>query len=278
MNVTPSRIALVTGASSGIGKATAEHLATTGMTVFAGVRRFSSEASAAREILLDVTSPDSLSGAVREIDTLTAGAGLDVLVNNAGIGAMAPVEFTSPECLRQVFEVDVFGLVAVTQAFLPQLRKNRGVIVNIGSIGGMITLPFGAALCAAKHAVEALSDAFRMEWRDDGIRVALLQPASINSGAAEKLVAEIEETIARLPPEGRERYGVLLRKFSAKVLKEETAGSPPGVVARAVRDLIENPHPPARTVVGRHAHLLRFLARNIPDAWREKVLRKMFLE
>ncbi len=278
MNATHSRVVLVTGASSGIGKATAEHLAAGGMTVFAGVRRFSSERCAAREILLDVTSPDSLAAAVREIGALTAGAGLDALVNNAGIGTMGPVEFTAPDCFRRVFEVDVFGLVAVTQAFLPQLRKNRGTIVNIGSIGGMLTLPFGAALCAAKHAVEAVSDALRMELHGDGIRVALLQPASINSGAAEKLVAEIDGTIAGLPPEGRERYGTLMQEFSRKVLKEETGGSSPGVVARAVRDLLEDPAPPARKVVGRRARLLRFLARNVPGAWREKVLRKMFLE
>lgn len=270
---------LVTGASSGIGKATANLLAKEGMRVFAGVRHFSPEPAAPRiqEVLLDVTSPDSIAAAVKEVDCGTGGAGLDALVNNAGIGTISPVEFTTMERLRQVFEVDVFGFVAVTQAFLPLLHKSRGSIINIGSIGGMITMPFGSALCAAKHSIEAVSDALRMELSPAGIRVSLIQPASINSGAAGKLVSECDAVIAGMPPEGRERYGSLLRNFSKKVLEEETGGSPPETVAVAVLRVLKNSAPPARRLVGRHGWALWFLARCMPGAWRERVLKKMFL-
>ena len=269
---------LVTGASSGIGKATAELLSANGFEVFAGVRRLSPDAPRRQEILLDVTSRVSIASAVEEIGARTGGAGLGALVNNAGIGAISPAEFTALERMRQVFEVNVFGLLAVTQAFLPLLHKTRGSIVNIGSIGGMITMPFGAALCASKHSVEAVSDALRMELRASGIRVSLIQPASINSGAAEKLAGETGATIAALSPEGLERYGPLLENFVKKVLDEESAGSPPAVVARAVLENLRNPVPPARRVVGKNARALWLLARFAPAPLRERLLRAMFLK
>lgn len=271
---------LVTGASSGIGRATASVLANAGMRVFAGVRRLSSDrpSEGIQEIPLDVTSPESIASAVAEINVRTDGAGLGALVNNAGIGVISPAEFTSTELIRQVFEVNVFGLLAVTRAFLPLLHKSRGSIVNIGSIGGMITMPFGVALCASKHSVEAVSDALRMELLSSGIRVSLIQPASINSGAAEKLAAETDATIAALPPDGRERYGSLLSGFTKRMLAEEISGSPPEIVARAVLENLHNPAPPSRRVVGKKARALWFLARCAPAALRERVLRTLFLK
>ncbi len=269
---------LVTGASSGIGKVTAELLSANGFEVFAGVRRFSSEIQQRQEILLDVTSQASIASAVDAVGARTGGAGLGALVNNAGVGAISPAEFTPSELMRQVFEVNVFGLLSVTQAFLPLLHKTCGSIVNIGSIGGMVTMPFGAALCASKHSVEAVSDALRMELRASGIRVSLIQPASINSGAAEKLVGETGATIAALPPEGLARYGPLLGRFVNKVLKEERSGSPPAIVARAVLENLRNPSPPARRVVGKNARALWFLARLAPAPLRERLLRTIFLK
>ena len=276
----PLRNVLVTGASSGIGKAIAEELARAGMNVFAGVRRLSDRHAepGIQEILLDVTVPDSIEAAVVEITGRMGNGGLDALVNNAGIGTISPAEFTSPAAMRRVFDVNVFGLLEVTQTFLPLLHKSKGSIVNIGSIGGMITMPFGAALCASKHSVEAISDALRMELKASGIRVSLIQPASINSGAAEKLAAETDATVAALPLEGRERYGTLLTGFSKKMLADETAGSPPGVVAAAVLENLMNPAPPARRVVGKHALLLWFLARHVPASLRERILRHIFLK
>lgn len=276
----PPRNVLVTGASSGIGKAIAEELARAGMNVFAGVRRLSRGQAEPRvqEILLDVTVPESIAAAVVEIAGGTGDGEFDALVNNAGIGTISPVEFTSAAEMRRIFDVNVFGLLEVTRAFLPLLHKSGGSIVNIGSIGGMITMPFGAALCASKHSVEAVSDALRMELKASGIRVSLIQPASINSGAAEKLAAQTDATVNALPPEGRERYGTLLTGFSKKMLSDETAGSPPGVVAAAVLENLLNPSPPARRLVGKHALLLWFLALHVPASLRERILRHIFLK
>lgn len=269
---------LVTGASSGIGLATAKLLSESGYLVFAGVRRLSGTAPSPnlQEILLDVTSAESIASARATIESALDGRGLSGLVNNAGAADIAPIEFNSIEHFRQIFEVNVFGLVAVTQAFLPLLHRGRGRIVNIGSVGGMITIPFGATLCGSKHAVEAISDCLRLELHPAGIHVTCLQPASINSGSAEKLADRNEHTIASLPPEGRRRYGDLLRKFIKVTLASETKGSPPSVVAEAVLDTLRAANPPARRLVGKDGALLKFAAKGLPDALRDRLFRKIF--
>lgn len=273
-----SHSVLVTGASSGIGLATARLLAESGHRVFAGVRKLSSApAPGVTEVILDVTRPDSLAAARRAIEPQLGGAGLDALVNNAGIGDIAPLEFTPLAHFRQVFDVNVFGVVAVTQEFLPLLHRARGRIVNIGSIGGIITIPFGAALTASKHAIEAVSDSLRLELHTSGIFVTCLQPASINSGSAEKLAAQVEDTIAALPPEGRSRYAAQLRAFTQKMLESETHGSPPEAVAKAVLTTLAAKRPPARKLVGKGGHLLKILARDLPDTARDALLRKLLL-
>jgi len=273
---------LVTGASTGIGLATARLLAESGMRVFAGVRRLVAtplphDKNVPREVLLDVTEPASISSARREIESLLSGAGLAAIVNNAGIGDICPLEFTPVERFKRVFEVNVFGVVAVTQAFLPLLHRNRGRIVNIGSVGGMLTIPFGSSLTASKHAIESLSDALRLELHAAGIHVTCIQPASINSGSAEKLAAQTELTIASLPPDGQRRYGDVLREFVKIMLKEETGGSPPEVVARAVLEVLRAKKPPARKTVGKGRQLIKFLARAVPDSTRDAILRRLFL-
>ena len=269
---------LVTGAGSGIGLAIARLLGDSGFRVFAGVHRASGGLGAGiREVLLDVTNADSIAAARREIENELGGEGLFAIVNNAGIGDVIPLEFTPLAQFRQVFDVNVFGVVAVTQAFLPLVHRGAGRIVNIGSIGGLITIPFGASLTATKHAIEAISDALRLELHAAGIHVTCLQPASINSGSAEKLAAKTEATIASLPPEGRRRYAEPLRGFVKAMLKSEQEGSPPEVVAQAVLAALQAKKPPARRVVGRDGLLLKILARDVPDAARDALLRKLFL-
>lgn len=269
---------LVTGASSGIGLATARLLSESGYRVFAGVRRPSGDRTSPtfQEISLDVASADSIAAAWAEIEAATGNRGLAALVNNAGIAGVAPIEYQPVEKFRQVFEVNVFGLIAVTQAFLPLLHRGRGRIVNIGSIGGMITIPFGAPLCGSKHAVEAISDCLRLELYAAGIHVTCLQPASINSGSAEKLADQNEKTIADLPPEGQRRYASLLRRFMQVTLASETKGSPPSVVADAVLDVLSLKNPPARRLVGKDSFLLRLAARALPDTLRDRLFRKVF--
>lgn len=269
---------LVTGAGSGIGLAIARRLGEAGLRVYAGVHRTSGALGPGiREVVLDVTNAESIAAARRELETQLGDKGLFALVNNAGIGDLEPLEFTPMEHFRQVFDVNVFGTVATTQAFLPLLHRGRGRIVNIGSVGGMITIPFGSALTASKHAIESISDALRLELYAAGIHVTCIQPASINSGSAEKIAEKTEETIAALPPDGQRRYGEQLRAFTKTMLESETGGSPPEVVAEAVLSVLQEKEPPARKLVGKGGHLLKLLARDVPDTMRDALLRKHFL-
>jgi NAD(P)-dependent dehydrogenase (short-subunit alcohol dehydrogenase family) len=268
---------LVTGASSGIGLATARALTAAGFRVFAGVRRLPEKPERFQPVTLDVTKEESVQSALKEIETALQGEPLHGLVNNAGIGDLRPLEHTPLERFREVFEVNVFGVVAVTQAFLPLLRRGPGRIVNIGSIGGLFGLPFASSLCASKHAIEAISDAFRMELWNSGIRVILLEPASINSGAAEKFATATEKALAELPQSGQARYGEMLRHASGVMMASETHGSPPEVVAQAVLDSLESEDPPAHRVVGKDGFILKLIARFLPTSLRDHLLRKKFL-
>jgi NAD(P)-dependent dehydrogenase (short-subunit alcohol dehydrogenase family) len=272
---------LVTGASSGIGLATAKALVAGGWCVFAAARKPARPSGVDADnfipLAMDVTKADSIAKARREIESMLGDAGLDALVNNAGVGDTWPLEFVPLEKFRGVFEVNVFGVLAVTQAMLPLLRKAGGRIVNIGSVGGMISLPFGGSLTASKHAIEALTDSLRMELWSSGIHVTLLQPASINSGSAEKIASSLETVIAELPDEGRRRYAETLRGFMRVTLEKEGAGSPPEVVAEAVLDALRAEKPPIRRVVGKDGGMIKFLAQYVPDALRDAALRKVLM-
>jgi len=270
---------LVTGASSGIGLATARILDQADFRVFAGVRKLTqpSESHAWHEVVLDVTSAESISAARSAVESQLGEGGLFAIVNNAGVGDASPLEFTPLDQFRAVFEVNVFGVVAVTKAFLPLLHESRGRILLIGSVGGMVTIPFGSALCASKHAIESIADALRLELGESGIRVTCIQPASINSGSAEKLAVQMEKTIDNLPPDGRDRYFARMRHFMKVALASETGGSSPDVVGLAVLKVLRAKIPPTRKLVGKHAHLLRFIARWLPDALRDRLFRHLFL-
>jgi len=278
------RSVLITGASGGVGGALVDHFADAGWRVFAGVRTLPA-ATARRKpavvpLRLDVLDPASLADAQQAVaDQLRQDglAGLTGLVNNAGKSIDGPLEITPVEELADSFAVNVIGAVAAAQAFLPLLRPARGRIVNIGSVGGMISLPFGASLTASKHAIEALTDSLRMELWEAGIHVTLLQPASIDSGSAEKLAAALEGVISELPEEGKRRYAAKLRGFMKVTMEKETTGSPPEVVGRAVLEALRADRPPIRRVVGKDGGMIKLLARHVPDALRDKLLRKVLL-
>jgi NAD(P)-dependent dehydrogenase (short-subunit alcohol dehydrogenase family) len=228
--------AFVTGASSGIGHATALELARAGFFVFAGVRNASDAARLRREGLepveIDVTDDQSIAAAA---DLVHSGGGrLDVLVNNAGIGAVAPVEHVSQDELRRVFDVDFFGQVAVIQAFLPLLRASRGRIVNIGTVGSHLALPFGSPLGAAKAALRSMNDSLRLELRPFGIHVTIVEPGAIKTPAIGKTLGDPEGTVERLGLAGSMRYGDAMRTMMRRGFELENGGSPPEVVARTV--------------------------------------------
>jgi short-subunit dehydrogenase len=180
---------LITGATAGLGRGLAIALAKRGHHVIATGRRLDAleslktEASGQLDAFqLDVTNAESIENAKREVERLTNGYGVDVLVNNAGFGILAPFEMTTDAEMRSMFETNVFGLAAVTRAFIPQMRdRGEGRIVNVSSVGGRITLPFFGAYNATKYAVESISDALRVELHSFGIKVVLIEPGAVNT-------------------------------------------------------------------------------------------------
>jgi NAD(P)-dependent dehydrogenase (short-subunit alcohol dehydrogenase family) len=272
------RAIVVTGASSGIGQACAIRLDELGFKVFAGVRKESDGAVLAGKtserlapLLLDITEAASIASAARLIEEATGEQGLFGLVNNAGIAIAGPLEFLPIEELRRQFEVNVVGQVAVTQAFLPMLRKARGRIVNIGSVSGRLSVPLLGPYCASKFALEALTAALRMELRPWGIRVSLIEPAGIATPIWDKSLALGDNLAATLPIEAQECYGKLISAQRNRAIKASTHGIPVGKIVRPVVHALTSSKPKTRYIVGsttRMGELLRLL----PDHLQERVI------
>jgi len=271
-------VALITGASSGIGRATALRLAGNGWTVFAGVRdvatgeRLAQEATAGGllPLSLDVTDASQIAAAAGRV--AEQAGGLDALVNNAGIGIGGPLELISPEDLRRQFEVNVFGQVAVTQAMLPALRRAVGRIVFVSSIGGRVAMAFTAPYAASKHAIEALGDALRVELRSSGVRVALVEPGSVATPIWDKSRAEADRL--SIPPELQEQYGNVPAAMDKVMQDTGRRGVAPGRVAETIERALSASHMRARYVVGRDARAMLMAKRLLPDLLFDRVARR----
>lgn len=269
---------LITGASSGIGHACAMELARSGFLVFAGVRKIVDAERLQAEggdsvvpVEIDVTYEVSIADAVEQVRTRLNGRGLDGLVNNAGVGVSVPVEYIRRDTLRRLFEVNVFGQIAVTQAFLPLIREARGRIVNMGSVGSHIAMPFWGALCATKSAFLSFNDALRLELHPFGIHVSMIEPSAIHTPAAEKTVGDPDGALRELPPDGVARYGEMLREFMRRAYQREQAGSSPEVVAGAVHHALTDERPRARYPIGKDARLLIAMPRLLTDRLLDRI-------
>ena len=271
-----TRTVVITGASTGIGEACAMRLDRHGWRVFAGVRkdadgeRLKQQASdRLTPIMLDVTDEAQIAAAKEAVGATVGEAGLDGLVNNAGVGIGGPLEFLTPQDLRQQLEVNVVGQIAVTQAFLSQIRKAHGRVVNIGSIAGRMSAPFMGPYSASKFAMEALTDALRQELRPWGIHVAIIEPGSIATPIWEKTRAMADEMEKNLPEEAMRLYGEAISALRQAVSKFEEAGIPPDEVAKFVQHALTAKRPKTRYVVGRDAQIQRVLAKVVPDRVRD---------
>lgn len=271
---------VITGASSGIGRACALHLDQRGFRVFAGVRCPEDGADLARAssaalmpVALDVTDARSIAAAAADVAAATGGCGLAGLVNNAGTTVWGPLEFIPPGELRGQLEVNVVGLVAVTQALLPHLRAGRGRVVNLGSLSGRLALPFYGPYAASKFALEALSAALRVELRPWGIRVAIIEPGAVATPIWGKAMAAGDAWMRAGPSELRERYGPGIRGVHANARRLARAARPAAEVARAVEQALTARRPRARYRVGqtRHTRALRLVAL-LPEALRDWVI------
>ncbi len=263
---------LITGASTGIGRAAALRLDRGGWRVFAGVRR-DDDAAALREagserlepLILDVTEAEAIAAAAERIGEATGEAGLDGLLNNAGIGVMAPLETIALDDFRRQVEVNVTAQVAVTQAMLPLIRAAGGRIVFMGSMGGRVALPFGAPYHVSKFALEAIADSLRQELRPWGLEVALIEPGSIDTPIWERGEKAAEEMWARAPARQRELYGEQLERFLAAAQRTAERGIAPEKVAEAVEHALTARRPRTRYLVGRDARLQTRVRRLMPD-------------
>jgi NAD(P)-dependent dehydrogenase (short-subunit alcohol dehydrogenase family) len=268
---------LVTGASTGIGRATALHLDRLGWTVFAGVRR-DSDAEALRKeasdllhtLPLDVTDSAAIEAAVREVDG--AIGELDALVNNAGISVNGPMEFVALDALRRQLEVNFFGVVAMTQAALPLIRRSRGRIVHIGSIGGRQAVPILGPYAASKYAIEAIGEAQRRELQAWGIEVVVVEPGAIATPIWDKGQAAAEELRRNASERELELYGPAFDALTAAAKKMERAAVPPEAVARVVERALTKPRPRPRYLVGLDAKAQALMTRFLPDRLRDAIM------
>jgi len=250
------KVALVTGASSGIGEATAERLAKAGYEVYGTSRRGTQAGKRSFEMLpLDVTSDESVEAAVSEV--MRRDGRIDLLVNNAGFGvAPAGAEESSIDQARSIFETNFFGLIRMTRAVVPHMRRQgSGRIINIGSVLGFLPMPYGALYAATKHAVEGYSESLDHELRTRGIRVSVIEPAYTKT----PFDANFMEPDARLDEYSEARAGV-----NKRVKEVMATAEPPGVVADTVLTAANAAHPKVRYTAGSLAKRLRFLRRFAP--------------
>ena len=279
---------VITGASTGIGRAAALHLAAKGLRVLAGVRKtsdgeavvntFAAEkltgAGSIEPLVIDVADGDSISRAVGEVGERLGGSRLAGLVNNAGIALGGPQEHLALSEWRRQFEVNVFGLVDVTQRLLPHLLASRGRVVNISSMGGKVSTPFMAPYSASKFAVEAITDALRMELAPFGVWAACVEPGAVKTEIWKKGDELIAERKAALPAGAHQRYAELMiamEKFTASAARN---GVDAIKVARAIEHALLARRPRTRYPVGPDARVGMFLRWLLPDRMFEWLLRK----
>ena len=269
---------VITGASTGIGRASALLLAQKGFTVFAGVRKkadgdaLTKDASGdVRSLLLDVTDEKAIANAVKEVTKETGGE-LYGLMNNAGTGLGSAIEITPVSTVRALFEVNVISIFAVTAAFLPLLRKSGGRIVNTGSAIGFVSLPAGSLYGATKSAVEAIGDSLRVELRPFGIQVSTLEPGVIQTEVWQKSASAKSELIGKADPAVYRLYedviGYYANRFSnQKMLKAEE-------VAQRVLHAFTAKKPRHRYPIGKDARFFRFVG-GLPSWARDYIVRKI---
>ena len=261
---------LVTGASSGIGEASAVRLARGGWRVLAGVRKVGDAPGGTEEVLLDVTDPAQVGAVAERVEELHA------LVNNAGIAISSPLEAIPLDELRRQLDVNVVGQVAVTQALLPALRRARGRVVFVGSIAGRSALPFLGAYAASKHALEAIADSLRVELSPWRIQVSIVEPGTIATPIWQTAGATAQAILARVPPETLALYEDRIAAFRRAATAAGRRGQPAERVAEAVEHALTADRSKTRYLVGRDAKLRAGFER-LPDRLRDRVYERALL-
>lgn len=259
------KVALITGASSGIGLAIAEEMVKAGYRVF-GASRSPKPISGVENIVLDVTDDASVANCVSTV--LSKAGAIDVLINNAGVAMVGAIEDSSLAQAKAMFEVNLFGVMRMTQAILPEMRKRgSGRIINMSSVGGFLPAPFSGLYASTKFALEGYSDALDHEVRRMGIRVSIIEPSFIASDI-ESNSWICDQPVAAYEPARQ----VFLSRFAEEIGKAPTTD----VVAKAVLKVVRAKSPDLRTPVGKGAATLSRLRRFLPAKTFERMYRKEF--
>jgi NAD(P)-dependent dehydrogenase (short-subunit alcohol dehydrogenase family) len=282
MAATDKGAVLVTGASTGIGRATALRLEQDGYSVFAGVRKQEDADNLAKAavhdritpVSLDVTEEPSIEAARTMIEGVVGQSGLAGLVNNAGTANAGPIEHLPVEEFKKVIDVNLTGQYAVTQAFLPLIRRTRGKVVFITSIGGLIATPFMSPYHASKFGLEGMADSLRREVSPWGIRVVIVEPGSIATPIWDKGTEEFERAEPGMGPEAKRLYGAQMDAMKQAIRDTADRGIPPEKVADVISKVLSSSRPRTRYLVGADAKLMRRAKGVMPTGVFDRVVRR----
>lgn len=266
---------VVTGASSGIGAATAQEMARRGYLVLAGVRREQDahhiQGPNIEPVLIDITRMEDVTALAHRIDADPLGRSLRAIVNNAGIGANAPVEVFDLDAWRRLFEVNYFGHIAVTQKLLPALLRSKGRVINISSVGGRVAMATYGPYGGAKFALEALSDSLRREVAPLGVDVVVIEPGAVQTKISGRAIATANNVASEMTPEQTERYGSLIHAVTAQAALADKTGVKASVAANVVAKAITSRKPRTRYGVGSAAALIGIM-NMLPDRVVDRLL------
>ena len=273
------RWVLVTGASSGVGRSTALLLSQSGFKVLAAVRNESDSLELERlnpgyihPVIIELRDQSSIDDAAQIAADKTGAAGLYGLVNCAAMLHSGPLEYFPRALWFEQYDVNLFGPIALTQALLPTIRTAGGRIVNIGAVGGGVSLPFYGAIASSKIAFQAVNDCLRRELHPFGIRVSIIEPGGIATPANDKMRESVTRFLNDLEPQGRKRYGEAMDSFSRWAYARHQKSLTPEEVARAVLKVLKAPKPKARYRLGLDSKAAALFMKLLPDRWFDKAI------
>lgn len=269
-------LVVVSGASSGMGEATALELASRGFHVLAGVRNEEAASRLRREnvepMVLDITREADVTALAERVESDPEGRPLRAVVNCAGMAMNGPVEALPLSTWRQMFEVNLFGHIAMIQALLPALRRSKGRVVNVSSTGGRIAMAAFGAYSATKFAVEAMSDALRREVERQGVDVIVIEPGAVRTGMTASGRRAADALSAQMSADNRKRYDELMRTFVATIDGYGRDGISAEQAGKAIADTVTTRRPRTRYTIGRDAAIFTRLARIMPDRALDRAL------
>jgi NAD(P)-dependent dehydrogenase (short-subunit alcohol dehydrogenase family) len=279
MSLSDQAAVLVTGASTGIGKATALHLAARGYRVFAGVRSIADAPGGTTPLLLDLTDGGCIAAAADRL----APENLAAVINNAGYNYLGAFEYADEASARRMMEVNFFGLFRLSQACIPHLRRyakdrpgTTAKLINISSIGGLVGIPWEVFYHASKFAVVGLTEGLRSELWSQNIRAVVVCPGGVRTEFLPKTLRELQAAASQLPADAPIAYSTGLQRLENSVGAAGRFGSPPEAVARKIAGIIEQRNPSLRQLSGTDAHVLFALSRLLPQFAFSRLLRLMF--